>query len=112
MSEENKNRLLTSYLSYNKPFYSCNQNINLYVHKGNKNITELRTILQRESQTDKISQQPENCENRNDPDLVQAVTIANCLHVYVNCDVSIFVFVVNIENTNPFSLNINELNEF
>jgi hypothetical protein len=23
-------------------------------------------------QTDKISQQPENCENRNDPDLVQA----------------------------------------
>ena len=22
--------------------------------------------------TDKISQQPENCENRNDPDLVQA----------------------------------------
>ena len=44
--------------------------------------------------------------------MVQAVTIANCLHVYVNCDVSIFVFVVNIENTNPFSLNINELNEF
>jgi hypothetical protein len=24
------------------------------------------------SWTDKISQQPENCENRNDPDLVQA----------------------------------------
>jgi hypothetical protein len=24
------------------------------------------------TQTDKISQQPENCENRNDPDLVQA----------------------------------------
>ena len=23
-------------------------------------------------QTDKIGQQPENCENRNDPDLVQA----------------------------------------
>ena len=23
-------------------------------------------------QTDKISQQPENCENRNDPDLVEA----------------------------------------
>ena len=23
-------------------------------------------------QTDKISQQPENCENRNDPDFVQA----------------------------------------
>jgi hypothetical protein len=26
----------------------------------------------RRPQTDKISQQPENCENRNDPDLVQA----------------------------------------
>jgi hypothetical protein len=25
-----------------------------------------------QSYTDKISQQPENCENRNDPDLVQA----------------------------------------
>ena len=47
-------------------------------NKGNNRITKLRTILQRESQkliimqTDKISQQPENCENRNDPDLVQA----------------------------------------
>ena len=41
------------------------------VNKGNNKITKLRTILQRES-TDKISQQPENCENRNDPDLVQA----------------------------------------
>ena len=29
------------------------------VYKGNNKITELRTILQ--------SQQPENCENRNDP---------------------------------------------
>ena len=38
---------------------------NLYhVHyKGNNKITELRAILQRDSQ---------NCENRNDPDLVQA----------------------------------------
>ena len=35
------------------------------INKGNNKITELRTILQRESQTDKISQQPENCENRN-----------------------------------------------
>jgi hypothetical protein len=45
--------------------------------KGNNKITELRTILQRESQnsyiwSDKIIQQPENCENRNDPYLVQA----------------------------------------
>ena len=45
--------------------------------KGNNKITELRTILQRESQNSKLykhktSQQPENCENRNDPDLVQA----------------------------------------
>jgi hypothetical protein len=36
------------------------------VNKGNNKINELRTILQRESQ------QPENCENRNNPDLVQA----------------------------------------
>jgi DNA replication protein DnaC len=44
-------------------------------NKGNNKITELRAILQRESQNSsvyKISQQPENCENRNDPDLVQA----------------------------------------
>jgi hypothetical protein len=47
------------------------------INKGNNKITELREILQSESKlisikTDKISQQPENCENRNDPDLVQA----------------------------------------
>jgi hypothetical protein len=42
----------------------------LYINKGNNKITELRKILQ--NLTDKISQQPENCENRNDPDLVQA----------------------------------------
>ena len=42
------------------------------VNKGNNTSIELRTILQRERKTDKISQQPENCENRNDPDLVQA----------------------------------------
>jgi hypothetical protein len=44
------------------------------VNKGNNKITELRTIFQRESQNinRQISQQPENCENRNDPDLVQA----------------------------------------
>jgi hypothetical protein len=41
------------------------------INKGNNKITELRTILQRESQnSDKISQQLENCENRNDSDLV------------------------------------------
>ena len=39
----------------------------LITNKDNNKITELWTILQ----TDKISQQPENCENRNDPDLVQ-----------------------------------------
>jgi sucrose-6-phosphate hydrolase SacC (GH32 family) len=49
----------------------------LSLNKGNNKITELRTILQRESQNHKyinrkISQQPENCENCNDPDLVQA----------------------------------------
>jgi len=46
--------------------------------KGNNKITEHRAIFQRErqqlisQQTDKISQQPENWENHNGPDLVQA----------------------------------------
>jgi hypothetical protein len=43
----------------------------------NNKIAELRTILQRKVKTHnhinrQISQQPENCENRNDPELVQA----------------------------------------
>ena len=47
-------------------------------NKGNNKIIELRTILQRESQNsykyiNKQNQSTtENCENRNDPDLVQA----------------------------------------
>jgi hypothetical protein len=46
-------------------------------NKGNNKITEHRAIFQRKAklisqQTDKISQQPENWENRNGPDLVQA----------------------------------------
>ena len=46
-------------------------------YKGNNKITELRAIIQRKSKlisiyTDKISQQPENFANRNDPNLVQA----------------------------------------
>jgi hypothetical protein len=36
-----------------------------------KNLTKGKSKLI-SIQTDKISQQPENCENRNDPDLVQA----------------------------------------
>ena len=49
----------------------------LLIIKGNNIITEHRSIFQRErqnfisEQTDKISQQPENWENRNGPDLVQ-----------------------------------------
>jgi len=39
--------------------------MNFCANKGNNKITELRTILQRESQNS-------YCENRNDPDLVQA----------------------------------------
>jgi hypothetical protein len=31
-----------------------------------------QTIFKWKREYDKISQQPENCENRNDPDLVQA----------------------------------------
>ena len=44
-------------------------------NKGNNKITELRTKGKSKLiiiQTDKISQQPEIFENRNDPDLVQA----------------------------------------
>ena len=46
-------------------------------NRGNNKITEHRAIFKRErqnscQQTDKISQQPENWENRNGPDLVQA----------------------------------------
>jgi hypothetical protein len=39
-------------------------------YKGNNKITELRTKGKSKLisiQTEKISQQPENCENRNDP---------------------------------------------
>jgi hypothetical protein len=45
----------------------------LVCFKKNKEIrrTDCRLLLYLNS-TDKISQQPENCENRNDPDLVQA----------------------------------------
>ena len=52
--------------------------INTRLNKGNDKITELRTIFQRESQNSSIYKQtksvkqPENCENRNDPYLVQA----------------------------------------
>ena len=47
------------------------------MNKGNNKITEHWAIFQRKSQsssqhTDKISQQPENWENRNGHDLVQA----------------------------------------
>ena len=37
-------------------FMSCSSSYYIYIYKGNNKITE----------------QPENCENRNDPDLVQA----------------------------------------
>jgi hypothetical protein len=47
------------------------------MNKGNNKITQHRAIFQRErqnscQQTEKISQKPENWENRNGPDLVQA----------------------------------------
>ena len=47
------------------------------VNKGNNKIIELRTTYKGKVKTHKyinrqISQQPDNCENRNDPDLVQA----------------------------------------
>jgi hypothetical protein len=47
------------------------------LYKGNNKITELRQSYKGKVKTHnyvnrQISQQPENCENRNDPDLVQA----------------------------------------
>jgi hypothetical protein len=35
------------------------------------------------SQTDRISQQPENWENRNDPDLVQAFPVDNKRWIFI-----------------------------
>jgi hypothetical protein len=51
--------------------------LNSSIHKGINKMTELRTILQRESKNAYLYKQTksvnnENCENRNDPDLVQA----------------------------------------
>ena len=42
------------------------------LNKGNNKITEHRTIKLINQQTDKISQLPENWENHNGPDLVEA----------------------------------------
>ena len=47
------------------------------INKGNNKITELRAILQRESQNSQVYKQTKSVnnrktENRNDPDLVQA----------------------------------------
>jgi hypothetical protein len=41
-------------------------------YKQRQNLYPLLIYMTVRVQTDKISQQPENCENRNDPDLVQA----------------------------------------
>jgi hypothetical protein len=41
-------------------------NKHFFTSPGNSSLAFFLTV------TDKISQQPENCENRNDPDLVQA----------------------------------------
>ena len=45
---------------------------NCLLNKGNNKITELRTILQRESQNSQVYKQTKSVNNRNDPDLVQA----------------------------------------
>ena len=65
--------LLRFYNGENKLLFE--ENI-LLIIKGNNKITEHQAIFQKakliRQQTDKISQQPENWENRNGPDLVQA----------------------------------------
>jgi hypothetical protein len=53
-----------------KELYIHLTNILSAVNKGNNKTTE--QYYKGKVKTDKISQQPENCENRNDPDLVQA----------------------------------------
>ena len=74
------------FAKYNKQGYNNNTLVNEQrvvrkvtdVNKGNNKIIRTPNSLTKGKsklisiQTDKISQQPENCENRNDPDLVQA----------------------------------------
>ena len=55
----------------------CSTHLLVCTDKGNNKITELRTILQRESQNSQVNKQTKSgnnrkTENRNDPDLVQA----------------------------------------
>jgi hypothetical protein len=71
------------------------------LNKGNNKITELRTILQRKVKTHKyINRQnqstTENCENRNDPDLVQAFLKLN--------------FIRNDANVAPRQLHLRSIN--
>ena len=61
-----------------KQFFTKRTQSIIYKYKGNNKITEHRANFQSErqklisQQTDKISQQPENWENHNGPDLIQA----------------------------------------
>jgi hypothetical protein len=59
------------------------------------NIFDLCEIF---NKTDKISQQPENCENRNDPDLAQAFL----MKWWVESDVKGKYFLNNCEHLMPF----------
>ena len=60
------------------------------LNKGKNKITELQTIFQRESQNSEVldkqtksdNTELENCENRNDPDLVQAFP-KKLIHVHL-----------------------------
>jgi hypothetical protein len=51
--------------------FDANGNLLTFDNIGTLNWHYNNTLNQL-TKTDKISQQPENCENRNDPDLVQA----------------------------------------
>ena len=69
------------------------------MNRGNNKITELRTILQRESQNayvykHKISQQPENCENRNDPDLVRQTSRFHHGSTFPAVTITIFITIL------------------
>ena len=57
----------------NNIFYRNDRN---YLHKGNNKITQFYKgkVKTHKYINRQISQQPENCENRNDPDLVQTIS--------------------------------------
>jgi hypothetical protein len=53
-------------------YFPCSPEHKIFLLLTGLNNEDTNIFWDGELKTDKISQQPENCENRNDPDLVQA----------------------------------------